>query len=92
MRQNTLCSLEENVVEGDVVAPGNTSIMVGEIFEDDKMTLERYEQVAKSKLWRALVYNEQNALKNQECRLIKSTYAYKIKRDWPEIFQSGRRD
>ena len=77
------------VVEDGVVAPGKTSRMVGEIFEDDKVTPERYEQAAKSELWRESMYSERNALKNRgywqvvdttdRVRLIKWRYVYKIK-------------
>ena len=42
------------IVEDEVVAPGKTSKMVGEIFEDDEVMPERYEQAARSELWREL--------------------------------------
>ena len=84
--------VKETVVEDEVVASGKKSKMVREFFEDDKVTPERYEQAAKSELWRESMYNERNALKNRRCwrvvdtpdgvRLIKSRYVYEIRRNW----------
>ena len=66
MLGDTSRTVEKNVIENEVLAPGKASRMVGEIFEDDEVTLERYEQAAKSKLWRESMDNERNALKIED--------------------------
>ena len=85
MLRDTSRRVDETVFEDEVEVPER---MVGDIFEDDEATPKRLEQAAKSELWRELMYNEQNALKNRGCwravdtpdgvRLIE----YMIKRDW----------